>query len=139
MTITAYDTESTELGNCTTDENGACTINISPNGTRIFVQDATGIPEGYRPVSSIQRVFTYTEFAEVAFEIIATMSFRSRITERARSRSRAVFVLTNMRATTSRTTAQRCRSTISGSLRMMRTAQPARMATPRSAMFPLAT
>jgi hypothetical protein len=68
VTITAYDTESTQLANCTTDDNGTCTLNISPNGTRIFVQSTTGIPDGYRPVSRIERVFTYTEFAEVAFE-----------------------------------------------------------------------
>ena len=68
VTISASDQAGDFLAKCTTDANGTCKLAISPNGTRIFRQSTKNIPEGYVPESSIQRVFTYTEFAEVVFE-----------------------------------------------------------------------
>jgi hypothetical protein len=67
VTISAFDTEGTALSTCTTGANGTCMLGIGYNGTRIFTQDKAGIPDGYRPDTSVQRLFTYTEFAEVVF------------------------------------------------------------------------
>jgi hypothetical protein len=67
VTVTAYDTEGTRLDACTTDADGTCRLAIDYNGTRIFQQDTKNVPEGYRAEENVQRVFTYTEFAEIAF------------------------------------------------------------------------
>ena len=67
VTVTAYDTQGTRLDACTTDTDGTCRLAIDYNGTRIFQQDTKNVPEGYRSEGDVQRVFTYTEFAEIAF------------------------------------------------------------------------
>jgi len=67
VTVTAYDTQGARLDACTTDADGTCRLAIDYNGTRIFQQDTKHIPEGYRSEGDVQRVFTYTEFAEIAF------------------------------------------------------------------------
>jgi hypothetical protein len=67
VTIVGLARDGTELGRCITNADGVCQLPIGLNGTRIFVQSETGIPDGYRPVSQAQRVFTYSEFAEVHF------------------------------------------------------------------------
>ncbi len=65
--IIAFDRMGNRLDACRTDESGVCTLDISPNGTRIFFEDTKNVPEGYAPVQTAQRIFTYTEFAEVHF------------------------------------------------------------------------
>ena len=67
VTVTAYDTLGAELDECVTDAEGVCRLAIGYNGTRIFQQSTDAVPEGYRAEADVQRVFTYTEFAEIAF------------------------------------------------------------------------
>ena len=67
VTVTAYDTIGAELDDCTTDAEGVCRLAIDYNGTRIFRQSTDAIPDGYRAEANVMRVFTYTEFAEIAF------------------------------------------------------------------------
>ena len=69
VTVTTYDTLGNELDDCTTGSDGTCRLAIDYNGTRIFRQSTDAIPEGYRTEQNadVMRVFTYTEFAEIAF------------------------------------------------------------------------
>jgi hypothetical protein len=67
ITVSAYDTQGARLDACTTNADGVCHLAIDYNGTRIFREDTKNVPESYRPESALQRVFTYTEFAEIAF------------------------------------------------------------------------
>jgi hypothetical protein len=81
--VTAYDTQGAHLDSCTTDADGTCRLAIDYNGVRIFRQDMTNIPEGYRPETDVQRVFTYTEFAEIAFHNYSESAFPQRDAPRA--------------------------------------------------------
>jgi hypothetical protein len=83
VTVTAYDTQGTHLDECTTDADGTCRLAIDYNGVRIFRQDTTNIPEGYRAEADVQRVFTYTEFAEIAFHNYSESAFPQRDAPRA--------------------------------------------------------
>lgn len=67
VTVTAYDTLGDKQDSCRTDSEGVCRLAIGYNGTRIFEQSTDAIPDGYRAESDVQRTFTYTEFAEIAF------------------------------------------------------------------------
>ena len=68
ITISAFERDGSPLAKCVTSADGVCLLNMSPNGTRIYVEDLDGVPDGYRPVQRAQRLFTYSEFAEVHFE-----------------------------------------------------------------------
>jgi hypothetical protein len=76
--VTAYDTEGIRLDACTTDAEGTCRLAIDYNGTRIFEQDTANVPEGYRSEADVQRVFTYTEFAEIAFHNYSPQAYPQR-------------------------------------------------------------
>jgi hypothetical protein len=76
--VTAYDTEGTRLDACTTADDGTCRLAIDYNGTRIFEQDTENVPEGYRAEADVQRVFTYTEFAEIAFHNYSPQAYPQR-------------------------------------------------------------
>lgn len=65
--ISAFSTNSEPLDSCVTNAEGSCTLNIGPNGTRVFRQEMDEIPDGYVNWDPIVRKFTYTEFAEIWF------------------------------------------------------------------------
>ena len=68
VTFSAADRENSPLATCTTGDNGMCKLDIPLNGLHIITQSKAGIPDGYAPLTRVQRQFTYTEFAEVHFE-----------------------------------------------------------------------
>lgn len=83
VTVSAYDTQGSRLDACTTNADGTCRLAIDYNGMRIFRQDTTNVPEGYRAEADVQRVFTYTEFAEIAFHNYSEAVFPQRDAPRA--------------------------------------------------------
>ena len=81
--ITVYDTEGAKLDDCRTSAEGNCRLAISTNGVRIYEQESENVPEGYRAEADVQRLFTYTEFAEVAFHNYSEAAFPQRDAPRA--------------------------------------------------------
>jgi hypothetical protein len=70
--VTAYTEDGVPLDSCVTGDNGgngdgACHLSLGPNGLRVYEQDTSNIPDGYHPRANVQRLFTYTEFAEIVF------------------------------------------------------------------------
>ncbi|MCC6792971.1 MAG: hypothetical protein IT336_14885 [Thermomicrobiales bacterium] len=65
--VSAVAEDGTFFDSCTTGPSGACALEVSLNGLRVYIQDERTLPEGYHPTASVQRRFTYTEFAEVVF------------------------------------------------------------------------
>ena len=78
VAITAYNTNGERLDQCTSDDEGVCMLAIGYNGVRIYEQDPSAIPEGYRAESNVQRTFTYTEFGEIAFHNYSESAYPQR-------------------------------------------------------------